>query len=343
VEQVSEHEALAREFGQSFAYASGSESFFIKKESVVSWRERLRNAWDGFGWCATAVREAAMLQALRGAGIGCPEVVALGEDGRRAFVVTRAETTMMELRDVLRTVKSDDERGRIASALGQELAKMHDAGFDHPDLFAKHILVGRDQGTVRFCILDWQRGRRRRAVPWRVRCRDLAMLDATLHLDLADDRLRMRLLSAYRRAVARRDAPPLRRLVRQIRRMSETLSQKNRVREIGGLPIPAADQQFVSLQCSKLLIVRSYYEELSGDIPGWLLGLAETDVGAMNSDECELHACPGESAMPALAHELFRRQRLGLSGPQLLAVAFSERGAIVVTRRNCGVETEAVA
>ena len=58
--------------------------FFLKKQRAVTWRERWRNAWHGFGWCATAVREAAILQALRGAGIGCPDVVALGEDGRQS-------------------------------------------------------------------------------------------------------------------------------------------------------------------------------------------------------------------------------------------------------------------
>ena len=51
-------------------------TFYLKKEHAVTWRDRFRNAWQGFGWCATAVREAKLLQALREAGVGCPDVVA---------------------------------------------------------------------------------------------------------------------------------------------------------------------------------------------------------------------------------------------------------------------------
>ncbi len=102
----------------------------------------VRNAWDGFCWCATAVREAATLpQALRRAGVGCPQVVALGEDEKRAFVLMRDETGMRDLRTVLAEMHDECDRHRLADALGRELARMHDAGFDHPDLFAKHILA----------------------------------------------------------------------------------------------------------------------------------------------------------------------------------------------------------
>src|ERR1019366_1739613 len=76
----------------------GACSFFLKKEHAVSWHDRLRNAWHGFGWCSTAVREAALLQALHAAGIGCPEVAALGEAGRHAFVLLRDHADMTELR-----------------------------------------------------------------------------------------------------------------------------------------------------------------------------------------------------------------------------------------------------
>ena len=45
-------------------------------------------------------------------------------------------------------------RRRAASPklLGSELARMHEAGFYHPDLFAKHVLVGQADGLDRVCL-----------------------------------------------------------------------------------------------------------------------------------------------------------------------------------------------
>lgn len=306
--------------------------FFLKKESAVTWRDRARNAWHGFGWCSTAVREGAMLQALRAAGIGCPEVVALGEDGQQAFVLTRDESAIMELRALVPSLASDEQQ-QLAAALGRELARMHDAGFDHPDLFAKHILAGHDGTGFRFCILDWQRGRRRRSVSWRVRCRDLAMLDATLHATLASDRLRLRCLRAYLAAVT--EAPPLGRVARSIRQQAARLLTRHNLREIGGLPVPAGDQQFVALQQGRLLIVRSYYEELGGQLPPWLAACSESAAQACASGSgntwIQSSGRTGRE-MPPLAHTLFRLQRFGVPAPRLLAVGFSQVHAFVVAR-----------
>jgi tRNA A-37 threonylcarbamoyl transferase component Bud32 len=337
VEQVTlEPEAPARAVA-SLAGAAGSEvRFFLKKESAVCWRERFRNAWHGFGWCSTAVREAAILQALREAGIGCPEVVALGEDRRQAFVLMCDESALTELRAFLPTLSSDEECRRLADALGRELARMHDAGFDHPDLFAKHILVAPRGATFRFCILDWQRARRRRAVPWRLRCRDLAVVDATLHGTLASARLRLRCLRAYVRALSVQESRPLGRLARQIHRQAEQLRKNRKIREVGQLPVPASNQQFVSLQDGRLLVVRSYYEELGGQLPGWLTRIFEPEAPAIVYEEClarasgsaglSLQSWPASASsweIPPLAHTLFRLQRFGVPAPRLLAVGFS--------------------
>jgi tRNA A-37 threonylcarbamoyl transferase component Bud32 len=318
VEQVRiEPDAQARDAAPSLACASGSESFFLKKEHAVSWRDRVRNAWHGFGRCSTAVREAAILQALRAAGIGCPEVAAFGEDGRHAFVLLRDQSDMTELRTYLQKC-SPNERKRVATALGRELARMHAAGFQHPDLFAKHILVGQE----RFCILDWQRGRRRRAVSWRLRCRDLAALDATLHDGLANDRLRLRCLRAYAKAAP--NAPPLGRFALQIRTVARGLREDRNIREAGQLPVPAGDQQFVQACDGRLLVVRTFYERHNGRLPDWLMG--ETDAKfahAAWSEKLSLQTWPRSGStweIPPLAHTLFRLQRFGIPAPRLCAV-----------------------
>ena len=364
VEEVAvgpEPDAQARDDGASLACASGSETrFYLKKERAVSWRERFHNAWDGFGWCATAVREAVLLQALRTADVGCPEVAAFGEAGCEAFVLLREAAGMTELRAFLPTLNSDEERHRLADALGRELARMHDTGFVHPDLFAKHILAGRAGNTFRFCILDWQRGQRRRRVPWQVRCRDLAVLDATLMDVLASDRLRLRCRRAYCAAQADRPAsadliregeapaepasparqeprpappppdtgyvrPPLRRLARRIRRQAEQLRGRRHIREIGQLPVPARDQQLVPVQEGRLLIVRSFYDRLGEQLPDWLAALSEPEAQArgLTLTLAQSSGADGTWEMPPLAHTLFRLQRFGVPAPRLLAVGCS--------------------
>jgi tRNA A-37 threonylcarbamoyl transferase component Bud32 len=337
VEQVTFEPEAPPTAAASLAGAAGLDvRFFLKKEYAVCWRERFHNAWDGFGWCSSAVREAAILQALREAGIGCPEVVALGEDRRQAFVLMCDESAMTELRAFLPTLSSDEEWHCLADALGRELARMHDAGFDHPDLFAKHILVAPRGATFRFCILDWQRARRRRAVPWRLRCRDLAILNATLHGALASARLRLRCLHAYVRALSVQKGRPLARLARQIHRQAERLRKNRNIREVGQLPVPSSNQQFVSLRDGRLLVVRSYYEELGGQLPGWLTRISEPGASARvyeeslaaasGSEELSLQSWPASASsweIPPLAHTLFRLQRFGVPAPRLLAVGFS--------------------
>ena len=145
----------------SLASASCSE-VFLKKETAVTWRDRFRNAWHGFGWCATAVREAAVLIAAKRAGVSCPDVAAFGEHQRQEFVLLRGEMNCVELREWLARSRSIDERRDLAQRLGSELARLHDAGFEHPDLFAKHVLIS-GVGTDRVCFLDWARARKRRA------------------------------------------------------------------------------------------------------------------------------------------------------------------------------------
>src|SRR5262249_52994788 len=78
------------------------------------------------------------------------------------------------------------------------------------------------------------------------------------------------------------------------------------IREIGQLPTPPRDQQFI--RAGALLVVRSYYEALDGQLPDWL----HTSTAPNHSGPCP---------MPSLAHVLFRLQRFGIAAPRLIAVA----------------------
>jgi len=319
---------------------AGSEStrgFFLKKEFAVTWHERFLNAWHGFGWCATAVREAAILIAAKEAGVGCADVVAFGEHERSSFVLLRAESDMTELP----TLASDTERGDLAESLGRALAKLHAAGFEHPDLFAKHILV--EPATQRICILDWARARRRRSISWRTRLRDLAVLDATLNASSASDRWRLRCLRAYLKAID--GGPPLARTAAQIRGFAEAMCGKRNLREIAQPTTPAHDQQFVPACDGRLLIVRSYYEKCDGKLPDWLANLPASEshsndtsrflVGASGSEFTWVQTWqnkPGAWQIPQLAHTLFRLARFGVPTPRLLAVGATPSRVFAATQ-----------
>ena len=167
----------------------GDVTAYLKREHQVLWRDRLRSAAAGFGFASLAAREAQTLAALQAAGLPGPDWMAVGEDHQgRAFLLLAELPRTIELRQYLRE-RGDPApavRYRLARALGATLARIHAAGFDHPDLYAKHVLVEPDTGQCSF--LDWQRSRRRPTVNWRRRMRDLAALDATLAETLAGER-----------------------------------------------------------------------------------------------------------------------------------------------------------
>ncbi|MHB1422970.1 MAG: lipopolysaccharide kinase InaA family protein, partial [Gemmataceae bacterium] len=175
---------------------------FLKREHRVSWWARVSNVVAGFGLVSRSVREARTLQALEREGLPGPEWLATGEDGQgRAFLLVR-EAPGMELRAVLGAEMEPRRRRRLALQLGALLARLHAAGFRHPDLYANHLFV--DRGNDLIHLLDWQRACLRQTLSWRARRRDLAALHATLDDALASPEERLLCLRAYWRA----SAPP---------------------------------------------------------------------------------------------------------------------------------------
>src|SRR5712675_2062430 len=62
---------------------------YLKKETRVLFRERLSSWWGGYGWSSKSVREGIVLGELARAGIGCPTVLALGEEDGQAFLLLK--------------------------------------------------------------------------------------------------------------------------------------------------------------------------------------------------------------------------------------------------------------
>jgi tRNA A-37 threonylcarbamoyl transferase component Bud32 len=324
----------------------GALGAFLKREHRVRWKERLSNAWCGFGFVSLARRECRFLQEVAAAGIGCPEPVASGEDGHgRAFLLVR-EVSGRELRTFLKRA-SGRLRRRVAVGLGKALARLHAAGFDHPDLYSKHVFVsqGTDEG-FRFHFLDWQRSRRRRQVNWAIRHRDLATLDATLAEELASARDRLACLRAYLRGAGPARLPRLARAAHAIRSRARRLLARRRIQELRQPPLVWGRQNLIWVRGEALCVTREFGAELRGSLPDWLAlpdpesescGEATGTLVERSGGRTALLICRSDSRplawlrarlrgrrllSPELeqAGLLFRLQRYGIVTPRLLAV-----------------------
>jgi hypothetical protein len=250
------------------------------------------------------------------------------------------------------------------------VARIHSAGFDQPDLYAKHILVRSTGDGPRFCFLDWQRSRPRRTVSWQRRLQDLAALDASVAETLASDRLRLTFLAAYlgerrglsppcarrglsppcaRRGLSppcarRGQAPPL-----AIRRFSERLFSRRKLRELRQPPLPDGAQQLLWLQDDdRLCVACDFYGEVGSRLPSWLpqqpkpnpAGLCVEHRLILLGSGRTAHLVQrwsraggwlGQSKFPAPEMEqaatIFRLQRFGVAGPRLLAMGHRRLGA----------------
>jgi tRNA A-37 threonylcarbamoyl transferase component Bud32 len=241
---------------------------FLKREHRVPWRDRLAGLWAGCGWASKSLREARLLTAAGEAGIGCPEWLAVGEDDEgRAFLLLRAETDRVDLRRFLQGASTTDRR-RLAYKLGRALAQVHDAGFDHPDLYAKHVLI--DPVTEAICFLDWQRSTRRRFVSWRQSARDLAALTATVAAPLASPQERLHCLGAY--LDDRRARLPIRRMVfaSLVHQFAERLLRRRRIREMHLPPLEVGSQNLIWLEGEALCMTREFLSAVDGRVPEYL-------------------------------------------------------------------------
>ena len=323
---------------------SESLSVFLKKEHQVRWRDRLASFLAGFGFVSKSWRELATDHKLEQAGIHRPEVIAAGETSGQAFLLLREVPDAVELRSFLENETDPLIRCRLARRLGQELARMHAAGIDHPDLVSKHVLVQPE--TMRLCILDWQRSRQHRRLSWSTRCRDLAALDATLGENLATDHERLTCLHSYMRAA--RLIPPVQRTAtaRRIRALANRLLKKRYIRELRRPGLTPGKQNLIWLDGEAVCVTREFRDEIRDQLPAWL-NLLRKPARPGHEVHRHLLPLPGDRAVrlvrrrqsrplswlwnwlrgrswvsPELeqAATFFRLERNGISPPRLLAV-----------------------
>ena len=185
---------------------SGEEvrGFYLKREHRTRWHERWRSWRDGLGWSPKTVREGYILRRLADEGLLVPRWVAYGEDAiGRAFLLIEEVAGAFDLR---RLPLEGLDPVVLAERLGQASAELHQAGIDHPDLYAKHFLV--HPSTLAITLLDWERTRASQ-LDQRTRIRALA----TLHASVADERIgrkvRLRFLWAYCRVMRYYQSSPI--------------------------------------------------------------------------------------------------------------------------------------
>ena len=131
--------------------------FYLKRQHVVTRRERFRNWRAGFGWVSRCERERSLLEQLARARLTAPRWVAAGEDARgRAFLLVEEIEDAPDLRHALQSAESPVERARLAGRIGSLIDDLHRHGFTTPDLTAKHLLVSDDAVIP----IDWQNARR---------------------------------------------------------------------------------------------------------------------------------------------------------------------------------------
>jgi heptose I phosphotransferase len=178
---------------------------FLKRERSASWKDLFSGLVCGWGWTTKARWEWQAIRRLQAAGFGCAEPVAFGQRGLfspRGFLALAEIPDAVVLTEALAGASARDRRELIA-ALAREVARLHDAGFDHPDLYSKHVWVSRQAEGWRVFLLDFQRTRRRWFVGWKRRLNDLAALNSTLDPNQATLAERMRFLRIYLEATGR--------------------------------------------------------------------------------------------------------------------------------------------
>lgn len=239
---------------------------YLKREHRVRLRDRLASVWAGLGWSSKSAREARILQEAARAGIGCPRVLAFGEETGQAFLLV-AHLDMADLRKYSKAFPR--QRRQVAKALGKELARIHAAGFQHPEVYAKHVLVRQDEDGHQFAFLDWQMASAQRRLTPSQRCRDLAALHATLADELVGPADRLACLRVYHQH-ANVKLPPLNKMARAVEGLSKNLLNKRRIRELRQLPLPHLAQNLIWLDGERLCVTLEFSKELAGEVPAWL-------------------------------------------------------------------------
>ena len=311
--------------------------FYLKRQHRVGWRERFRQWCAGFGWSSRCEREAKLLRELDLAGFPSPNWVAYGEDDQgRAFLLLEELTGSIGLRGLLSdNALSHTDRREVIQRLGCAIAELHVAGFDTPDLTAKHVFIDTDSLTS--TLIDWKnasRGKHCNAV------RSLAALHASLADDLASTRDRLRFLRSYCHVLRQngRTAERFSMFARRIAREAARLTDRRSIRDQRQPAVTSPSQRLVWLAGEAVCAVPDvavtwptpaiappFYDSSPAEFPvqipdgrdaALIRGRSFTPIGRFRS---WLRGRSWRSPGVGLGRILFHLERYGIPAPKLFA------------------------
>ncbi len=134
----------------------------IHKEFVASRGAPAREEAERLGWLASA-------------GIAAPRALGIGRAGERSVLAMEEVLGAVPLPEALRAAAAR-ERARLCRELGALVARLHEAGLFHRDLYLEHLLVrpAEGSGPPELVLLDAGRVLRRPLRPARWAAKDLA-------------------------------------------------------------------------------------------------------------------------------------------------------------------------
>lgn len=215
-------------------------TLFLKKHHVRSWWTRFC-ARFGFSVGRSAAREEAMnIRRLQSAGIPCMELAGHGERLRQdglleSFLMTPELEGFTQLDDFLRDrfrglnaerpERRDPGLQRLTARVAALARQLHEAGFNHRDLYCCHFFVRwRDQGDFEIRLIDLQRVQHRRRLRRRWLVKDLAQLAYSAPRDRIKCTLKMSFIRQY--FGVRKLRPEHKRLIREILAKQQSMERK---------------------------------------------------------------------------------------------------------------------
>jgi heptose I phosphotransferase len=215
------------------------ETFFFKRFLHPPVKDGLARLLRGRGPKTHGAVEWEIAEALRGRGIGAPEVAAVGVEAgfglrKRSFLLTAALRNATPLWRVLagegdRLPRLEDRRALVAS-LARTVRAMHEGGISHPDLYSYHLFLVEGEGPPSFALIDLHRASHKARVSLFEAARDLTGLHLTVPPPLASRSDRLRFLRHY--FGGGRLSAAARRLARKVLRRAKRIGKRRRFREM---------------------------------------------------------------------------------------------------------------
>lgn len=208
--------------------SNGKQKCYLKRFTQPPLRQRLMNLLAGFA--STAEVEFHWIQQLTKLGIAAPQVVACGSRRNRfregASLLLTAELHGESLEKWLPHRAASLGRNmkrRLSQSLAALVAKLHNAGLVHRDLYMSHIFIAVNaENDITLSLLDLQRVLRPRWRRWRWIVKDLAALNYSTPVSAATNADRVRWLKSYldKRSVSANQKALIRAVVRKTGRIA---------------------------------------------------------------------------------------------------------------------------